>query len=234
VRKLLRFIGLSLLLALIAGPGRLVWSNAFPKVEALPLARHLVADGSPEGERLLATSSATADLAALRRAFTAQRYGSYCGAASAVTVLNAEGASLDQRTVFTPEARAARSGLETFFGGMSLPELGGILAAHGKEVHVRHAAESSLEDFRRESRENLARPGDYVIVNYLRPAVEQEGSGHLSPLAAYDGATDRFLVLDVAAHKYPPVWIEAARLFSAMDTVDRASGKSRGYLLVGR
>ena len=36
--------------------------------------------------------------------------------------------------------------------------------------------------------ENLATAGDYVIVNYSRPALGQEGSGHISPLGAYDEA----------------------------------------------
>jgi hypothetical protein len=35
-----------------------------------------------------------------------------------------------------------------------------------------------------------------VIVNYLRNAIGQEWGGHISPLAAYDADTDRFLILD--------------------------------------
>jgi hypothetical protein len=34
-----------------------------------------------------------------------------------------------------------------------------------------------------------------VIVNYLRMALGQERGGHISPLAAYDAETDRFLAL---------------------------------------
>jgi hypothetical protein len=44
-----------------------------------------------------------------------------------------------------------------------------------------------------------------VIVNYLRKAIGQEKGGHISPLAAYDAETDRFLILDVSRYKYPPV-----------------------------
>jgi Phytochelatin synthase len=35
-------------------------------------------------------------------------------------------------------------------------------------------------------------------------AIGQEQGGHISPLAAYDAETDRFLILDVSRYKYPP------------------------------
>jgi hypothetical protein len=47
-------------------------------------------------------------------------------------------------------------------------------------------------------------------VNYQRGALGQKESGHISPLAAYNAASDRFLILDVAAYKYPPVWVICA------------------------
>jgi hypothetical protein len=73
-----------------------------------------------------------------------------------------------------------------------------------------------------------------VIVNYSRSGLEQEGRGHISPLAAYDADTDRFLILDVSRYKYPPVWVETAQLFDAMarSIDDPVSG--RGFVLVRR
>jgi hypothetical protein len=53
-------------------------------------------------------------------------------------------------------------------------------------------------------------------------------------VAAYDLASDQFLILDVARFKYPPVWVKAERLWLAMNTIDRASGKTRGFVLVSR
>lgn len=42
-------------------------------------------------------------------------------------------------------------------------------------------------------------------------------------------------MLDVSRYKYPPVWVEAAALFTAMNTPDSDNDtRSRGYLLVGR
>ena len=39
-------------------------------------------------------------------------------------------------------------------------------------------------------------------MNYERAALDQNKSGHISPLAAYDEQTDKLLILDVAAYKY--------------------------------
>ncbi|HVQ02925.1 MAG TPA: phytochelatin synthase family protein, partial [Burkholderiaceae bacterium] len=44
--------------------------------------------------------------------------------------------------------------------------------------------------------------------------------------------SDRFLVLDVAAHRYPPVWVRSADLWAAVHTVDPASGRTRGFVIV--
>lgn len=74
-----------------------------------------------------------------------------------------------------------------------------------------------------------------MIINYLRKALGQERGGHISPLAAYDAETDRFLILDVSRYKYPPVWATAADVFAAMDTTDSDNqNRTRGYVLVKR
>jgi protoporphyrinogen oxidase len=73
----------------------------------------------------------------------------------------------------------------------------------------------------------------FVIVNFLRRALGEEIGGHISPLGAYDEKSDRFLILDVARYKYPPVWVKTADLFDAMNTPDSDNdNKTRGYVLV--
>jgi hypothetical protein len=116
----------------------------------------------------------------------------------------------DQENIFTPETEAVvpRATIEKI--GMTLDQIGGVLAAHGLKVEIRHAADSSLEEFRRRAAEEVGSPGRFVLVNYLRAAIGQEKGGHISPLAAYDADTDRFLILDVSRYKYPPVWVTAA------------------------
>ena len=81
----------------------------------------------------------------------------------------------------------------------------------------------------------MAASGRFVIVNYLRKAIGQEKGGHISPLAAFDAESDRFLILDVARYKYPPVWVKTAELFAAMNTTDSDNeNKTRGYVLVAK
>ena len=78
----------------------------------------------------------------------------------------------------------------------------------------------------------LSEPFTYVVVNYVRQLLGQAGAGHISPLGAFDPHTDRVLVLDVAAHRYPYSWVPVTRLWSAMNTIDTDSGRARGHLLV--
>jgi hypothetical protein len=78
--------------------------------------------------------------------------------------------------------------------------------------------------------DNLARGGDYVIVNYRREAVGQKGGGHISPLGAYDAASDSFLVLDVNPAAAGWVWMPATTLVKGMRTFDTV--ENRGYVLV--
>ena len=99
------------------------------------------------------------------------------------------------------------------------------------EVH--HASESSVDEFRKLARAYLGEAGHFVIVNYLRKALGEQTGGHISPLAAYDAKADRFLILDVARYKYPPVWVKTADMFAAMNTPDAANdNKTRGFVLV--
>ncbi|MEB3210892.1 MAG: phytochelatin synthase family protein, partial [Leptolyngbyaceae bacterium] len=77
-----------------------------------------------------------------------------------------------------------------------------------------------------------AQPDNYVVVNYLRRAIAQERGGHISPIGAYDADTDQFLIMDVSRYKYPPVWVSAEALWSATNTVDFVSGRTRGFLLI--
>lgn len=77
---------------------------------------------------------------------------------------------------------------------------------------------------------NLTRGGDYVIVNYLRSAAGQQGGGHLSPLGAYDAASDSLLLLDVNPFGAGWVWMPVTTLIAAMRTFDTL--ENRGYLLV--
>jgi hypothetical protein len=115
--------------------------------------------------------------------------------------------------------------------GLELREFHGILRAHGLDAELRVADDKLTDDvIRRELVANLATPDDYVVINYFRPALDQQGGGHLSPLGAYDKKSDSFLVLDVNPNGHTWVWVPAALLIKAMRTPD--VNENRGYVLV--
>ena len=82
-----------------------------------------------------------------------------------------------------------------------------------------------------------ARPREhrgFLVLCYSRATLGQTGSGHFSPLAAYDPQTDSALVLDVARFKYAPHWVGVELLYEAMRPVDPATGRPRGLAVVRR
>ena len=224
-----------------------LFAVAEPRAETLPLPADLVALPSEQGEALLFGAEARSDFAPLSAQFVTQVNPAFCGPATIAMVLNAlelprppSDATLglglfDQDNVFSAAAEAAKPRAEVLRGGMTLDDLGAFLGSYGLDVDVTHAGDSSLDTFRDTAIAGLNDRDRFVLVNYLRSAIGQEKGGHISPLAAYDADTDRFLVLDVSRYKYPPIWVEAEALFGAMETPDADNGgRSRGFVVVGR
>lgn len=223
-------VALTLLAAAFAGLYAYISS---PTSDPQPLPAELVALDTTDGQALLA-SAVKADHAALERAYQAQEKRSWCGVASAVVTLSAlRGTPMRQSDLFNiEEAGAVRSWWQVTLGGMPLVDLAGLLRAHAVRADVHHADEG-VAAFRAALRRNLATPGDYLIVNWRRDLIGMDGQvGHLSPVSAYDEASDRVLILDVAAHLYPKTWVAVDRLFAAMDTVDGDGGRRRGWVEV--
>ncbi len=228
-----RSLFLSLLLATGAG------------AETLALPDALVDLRSPQGEHFLLESRKLEAYFPISTTFVTQKTQAYCGVASIVMVLNAMGVPAPISPEYQPYATFTQDNVldagtdailpRELLGrqGMTLDQLGSLLALHPVDVEVRHAAEGGLDTFRAAARDALEAKGRFVVVNYLRRSLGQERGGHISPLAAYDAATDRFLILDVARYKYPPVWVTASDLFGAMNTTDSDNAnRTRGYVLV--
>jgi len=211
------------------------YAVAPPPPAQLSLPSPLLDAGSEEGRFMLASTPFRVDYDLLSKYFVAQNRRGYCGVASGTMVLNAlhpSAAPLSQELFFTERAAAVRNSVRVTLGGMTLSQLADLLRAHDLNVSAVYASDTNLETFRKAAREKLHDRTDFVLVNYDRVTLHQNGGGHISPLAAYHPATDRFLVLDVASHSYPPTWIPATELWKAMNTIDLSSGGSRGYLLV--
>ncbi|MEO0376363.1 MAG: phytochelatin synthase family protein [Cyanobacteria bacterium P01_A01_bin.17] len=205
---------------------------------------------SQMGEQLLFTSPARRDYLPLSSEFVTQDHLAYCGVATIVMILNAldvdapEVAShtvpglvsyrfFTQENVLENEKTHSVIKAETIKKqGMTLQELGGLFQSYPLDVQVFHGQEVSLDQFRDSVVQNLQQPNNYVAVNYLRRSLGQEGGGHISPIAAYNAESDRFLILDVARYRYEPLWVEAEALWKAINTLDSTSGKSRGFVLI--
>ena len=115
--------------------------------------------------------------------------------------------------------------------GLQLSQLARVLRSHGLKVVTRVVGDGAdAAAIRHEIAANLASGDDYVLVNYARKALGQKGGGHISPLGAYDEASDSFLIMDVNPNRAPWVWVGSADLIAAMRTFDTV--ENRGYLLV--
>jgi hypothetical protein len=213
--------------------------------ETLVLPENLVNLNSGQGARLLMDSEALQAYWPLSIQFVTQKNQAYCGVASITMVLNALNVAAPSTPEFEPfktftQDNVLNAQTETILPqavlakkGMTLDQIGQLLGTYPVQVEIRHAAESSLDEFRTLATRYLGTPDHHVIVNYLRRAIGQERGGHISPLAAYDADTDRFLILDVSRYKYPPVWVGANDLYQAMNTPDSDNeNRTRGFVLV--
>ncbi len=215
--------------------------------QTLPLSPNLIGFTTSEGEKLFMGSRYRQDFFPLSTQFITQKNQAYCGVASIVMVLNGLGIKAPEAAEYKPYNLFTQ---ENFFNneatrkvissevvsrmGMTLEQMGQLISSYGAKVNVYHAGNTNLEQFRKLASENLKQPNNFILVNYLRKAIGQEKGGHISPIAAYNEQTDRFLILDVSRYKYPPVWVKAADLWKAMNTTDSVSGKTRGFVFVSK
>jgi hypothetical protein len=227
----------SFLLALLLASGA--------SAESLKLPDNLVDLRSPQGEAWLLETHALQAYFPISVAFETQKTQSYCGVASMVMVLNAIGAPAPESpqyqpyTIFTQDnvlnekTDAIRPRETILRRGMTVDQLGQMLSLYPITVEVHHAASGGVDEFRKLASEALASKNRFVLVNFLRKALGEQIGGHISPLGAYDEKADRFLILDVARYKYPPVWVKTSELFDAMNTTDSDNeNKTRGYVLI--
>lgn len=196
------------------------------------------------GKVIRARISPDADYWQLIPWFTEQVNQTYCGVASAITVLNAmpikkpvdpiyaPHAYFTQRNFFTPDVAKIISPQTVRAQGMTRDEMVKTLARHGvnaTSVAGDRVDESTLRPLLQKA---LGDDGKFVLVNFSRAMLEQEGGGHWSVLAAYDAQSDRVLILDVSKYMYAPEWIGISTLRKAIDTLDTTSNKKRGLVFV--
>jgi len=132
-------------------------------------------------------------------------------------------------SVFGKPVKVAGKDINDF--GYQLRQFNDLLKGHGLKTTMR-VADASISDDTvvSEMVANLKKSGDFVVVNYKRAEVGQQGGGHISPVGAYDAHSNSFLILDVNPAKASWVWMPAATLIKGMRSLDTI--ENRGYILV--
>jgi len=199
---------------------------------------------SPAAKAIRARITPDSDYWQLAPNFTAQDTQSYCGVASAVTVLNsmpinkpvdptyAPYAYFTQKNFFSPAVEKVIPADTVMKQGITRDEMVEALTSQG--VSASSIAGDTFDDegLRKLLKVTLGDDGQFVLANYFRKTLGQVGGGHWSALAAYDAESDTVLILDVAKYKYTPVWVGISTLRQAIATLDTTSNKSRGLVLV--
>ncbi len=208
-----------------------------------PLPSTCVAFSSAEGRALFARALARGSAEpyfALAEQFTTQAEPAYCGLATLVMCMNAM--AIDPGRLwkgvwrwFAEDMLSCCKDLEVVKReGISLCEFAKLARCNGANCRVVRGGERcDLESFRAqiiwstgpESKDGADFCCSFLVVNYDRSTFGQTGTGHFSPVAAYDAESDRALILDVARFKYPPHWVK-------VEALHRAIGPPRGFAVL--
>jgi len=210
----------------------------------LPIQTNLIVFDSTEGKVLLKRSSNNA-FWKLIPYFTTENGLTFCGIASGVMVLNALNIPppstpdhapyriFEQDNFFTDSVLKIITPSEINMQGMSLEQLGESIKTFGIKTKIIYGGDLAKNNFRKELINVIHSDNQYIIINFHRKYLNEMGGGHFSPLAAYDEKTDRFLLLDVARYKYPPVWVKTDDLYRAIHLNEKGEVVNfRGYLVV--
>ncbi|SDF89107.1 phytochelatin synthase family protein [Alloyangia pacifica] len=208
------------------------------------MADDLVYLTSAEGEDRLLATSMNRDYFPLASYLEYEQILTFCGPASVAAVANSLDISrpspdrLYPWTLFTQDTlfNEANQKLKPYamveHEGLTLAELDTFIENLGMKADHHFADETSVDALREAIKATLSDRNSRFIANYSRKALPQEGDGHISPVAAYDEASDSVLILDVAKYKYPPVWVSVETLHAGMMMTDSGSNRSRGFVVV--
>ncbi len=160
------------------------------------------------------------------RPLLSQSNGSLCGPSSLANITSSLGQPATEQSVLDGTGRCW-SGI--CFLGLSLDEVA-ELARTKSSRRTALLRDLSYAQFR----EHLPRfndPARRYLVNFQRGLLFGKGTGHHSPVGGYLETEDLVFVLDVN-DAFQPWLVTPERLFRAMDSVDSATGKKRGLLII--
>jgi len=211
---------------------------------SLLLPDNLIALDTRQGQIFFQESTIHEPFWRLSESFVTQENQTYCGIASAVMALNALSVAAPVDPVYAPYPMFTQNNfftsavlkivMPTQIGpkGIALDTLASALNTFPVKATAIHTDNIDQVQFQRQLIHALSQPDTIVLVDFLRTSIGQVGTGHISPVAAYDHESDRFLIMDVARYKYTPFWVSSDALWAAINTVDEDVQQSRGYILI--
>lgn len=209
----------------------------------------LVSFSSTEGRQLFAsamTSGGTFAFFSLIEQLQTQPEPAYCGLTTLVIVLNA--LAVDPRRSWKGPWRWYHESMlnccvdleEVKATGITFNTFACLAKCQGLDVTAIHGSDSSVDEFRQVVKDTCTSsysgdsylPSSFLVISYTRKVLGQTGTGHFSPIGAYDEASDNVLILDTARFKYGPHWVPLSLVFEALIPEDPDTGKSRGYVVL--
>jgi hypothetical protein len=144
--------------------------------------------------------------------------------------------------------RVGQGSVKTLARGVHLELLRGFVSKalekhgiSGAKVEIVFASdlgssvEKATEALRALLVENEKSARDLLVANFHQGKLTGDsGSGHLSPVGAYDARSDRVLIFDVDREWYEPYWVSTEAFYRALATEAPESKKTRGLLRVSR
>ena len=220
----------------------------FPVYAQLPVSNNLITFDSDMGQKLFHESQYKQSYWRLSEFFVSEKGLTWCAIASDVMALNALAVIppvsvehypyniFTQDDFFGADQLQITTPANVYNSGVTLDDNAKLLLSYGLKISTRHVDKSiSIEKFRKEAISAVSSTDKIILINFCREVIGEVGCGHFSPLAAYNQSVDKFLMLDVARYKYPPVWISTKELYQSMsEGLDSLSNMNRGYLIISK
>lgn len=140
---------------------------------------------------------------------------------------------LDRRAIVMRYPHNINTG--EFMGGIDMEELVKMIQAHKIKANITYVTKDTpdeLDKFRIILKNTLQSPKSFMIGNYNRSYAGIEMGGHYSPIVAYDEQSDSVLIMDIATHKNPWIWVDLEDLYKSMHSKNYAKTNYRGYIII--
>lgn len=209
------------------------------------LSADLVYINTKTGSNRLISSDYNRQYFALASYVDTQERLTFCGISSMAAALNslptmerpitpelAPHPFFTEESIFTEATIKIKSRDDVLRGGLTLEQIKQYLTALGASPKIYYGSDLTEDTLRKIIKSTLANPYQRVMADFDRKVLNQLGSGHFSPIGAYDSKSDSALILDVAKFKYPPFWVKTSDLLASLKTIDPDSGKSRGIVQI--